>query len=81
MHYLSEDCTVFASAVHWDDAVAGSKMPLFREEKQMWQMYLTFNGSHSVLIPREQKADAAHAQGILQSKGSSLYWIVYVIKK
>lgn len=63
MHYLGEDalfnCVCYA--VHWDDAVVGSKMPLFKEEKWMWQMYLTFNGSQSVPIPREQKADAAHA--------------------
>lgn len=32
MHYLSEECTVFARAVDWDDAVAasvqGRKMPV-----------------------------------------------------
>lgn len=72
MHYLSEECSVFASAVLWDDAVVGSKMPLFKEEKQMWQMHLTFNGSQSVAIPREQKADAAHAQGIISCEVRAL---------
>lgn len=41
-------------------------------------MYLTFNGSQSVPIPREQKADAAHAQGITSCKVRAL---AYVIKK
>lgn len=35
-------------------------------------MYLTFNGSQSVPIPREQNADAAHAQGITSWKVRAL---------
>lgn len=40
-------------------------------------MYLTFNGSQSVPIPREQKADAAHAQGIISCKVGTLIFTQY----